>query len=307
MANDRDPETNAAASLGAELRRARMAAGIKSQDKLAQMLGYDRSVIAKAETGERPPSEDVMEALVKTLGLGQVVTRLASLARRSTGIPAWFLDWVAIERDAVTLHTWQSALIPGLLQTPEYARAVLASWRLDTDGDIEAKLAARTGRQAILDRDDPPDLCALLDESVLHRCIGSAAIMAGQLLAPGAGSAQAERHYPVGSRTGRRLRWAVWGVLGRLGGNRPAGCAAGDRRAGDDCHRTCAGAQGRAPVRDAQIRRSPVVPLPRTDSRGDIQMDTASGPRWRTSSYSGANGGECVEVGQYQDLIAVRQ
>jgi transcriptional regulator with XRE-family HTH domain len=181
MANDRDPETNAAAFLGAELRRARMAAGIKSQDKLAQMLGYDRSVIAKAETGERPPSEDVMEALVKALGLGQVVTRLASLARRSTGIPAWFLDWVAIERDAVTLHTWQSALIPGLLQTPEYARAVLASWRLDTDGDIEAKLAARTGRQAIVDRDDPPDLCALLDESVLHRCIGSAAIMAGQL------------------------------------------------------------------------------------------------------------------------------
>ena len=181
MANDRDPETNAAAFLGAELRRARMAAGIKSQDKLAQMLGYDRSVIAKAETGERPPSEEVMEALVKALGLGQVVTRLASLARRSTGIPAWFLDWVAIERDAVTLHTWQSALIPGLLQTPEYARAVLASWRLDTDGDIEAKLAARTGRQAIVDRDDPPDLCALLDESVLHRCIGSAAIMAGQL------------------------------------------------------------------------------------------------------------------------------
>jgi transcriptional regulator with XRE-family HTH domain len=181
MANDRDPETNAAAFLGAELRRARLAAGIKSQDKLAQMLGYDRSVIAKAETGERPPSEDVMEALVKALGLGQVVTRLASLARRSTGIPAWFLDWVAIERDAVALHTWQSALIPGLLQTPEYAHAVLSSWRLDTDGDIEAKLAARTGRQAILDRDDPPDLCALLDESVLHRCIGSAAIMAGQL------------------------------------------------------------------------------------------------------------------------------
>jgi ribosome-binding protein aMBF1 (putative translation factor) len=92
MANDRDPETNPAAFLGAELRRARLAAGIKSQDKLAQMLGYDRSVIAKAETGERPPSEDVMKGLVKILGLDQVVTRLASLARRSTGIPAWFLD-----------------------------------------------------------------------------------------------------------------------------------------------------------------------------------------------------------------------
>ncbi len=104
MANDRDPETNPAAFLGAELRRARLAAGISSHDKLAQMLGYDRSVIAKAETGERPPSEDVMKALVKVLGLDQVVTRLASLARRSTGIPAWFLDWVGIEREAATLH-----------------------------------------------------------------------------------------------------------------------------------------------------------------------------------------------------------
>jgi hypothetical protein len=61
MANNRDPQTNAAAFLGAELRRARPAAGITSQDKLGQMLGYDRSVIAKAETGERPPSEDVMK------------------------------------------------------------------------------------------------------------------------------------------------------------------------------------------------------------------------------------------------------
>ena len=145
------------------------------------MLGYDRSVIAKAETGERPPSEDVMKALVKTLGLGEMVTRLAALARRSTGIPAWFLDWVAIERGAVTLHTWQPALIPGLLQTPEYARAILTSWRLDTDGDIEAKLTARIDRQVILDWDDPPDLCALLDEAVLHRCICSPEIMAGQL------------------------------------------------------------------------------------------------------------------------------
>lgn len=152
MANDRDPQANPTVFLGAELRLARLAAGITSQDKLAQMLGYDRSVIAKAETGERPPSEDLMKALVKTLGLDEMVTRLAALARRSTGIPAWFVDWVAIEGDAVTLHTWQPDLIPGLLQTPEYARAILASWRLDTDGDIEAKLAARTGRQTILDR-----------------------------------------------------------------------------------------------------------------------------------------------------------
>ena len=124
-----------------------------------------------------------------------------------------------------------AGLDTGLLQTPAYARAILASWWLDTDGDIEAKLAARTGRQAILDRDDPPDLCALLDESVLHRCIGSAAIMAGQL----EHLTQAARRpnvtiQLVPEQAG--LRWAVRGVLGRRGSRRPAVRAPGDRRAG---------------------------------------------------------------------------
>jgi hypothetical protein len=67
------------------------------------------------------------------------------------------------------------------MQAPEYARAVLASWRRDNGDDIEAKVAARIERQAILTRDNPPELRVLLDESLLHRCIGSATIMAGQL------------------------------------------------------------------------------------------------------------------------------
>ena len=132
------------------------------------MLGYDRSVIAMAETGERPPSEDAMKALVKALGLDQMVTRLASLARRSTGIPAWFLDWGGHRTRRGHLAHLAVGLDPRPVQTPDYARAILTSWRFDTDGDIEAKLAARIDWQAILDRDDPPDLCALLDESVLR-------------------------------------------------------------------------------------------------------------------------------------------
>jgi transcriptional regulator with XRE-family HTH domain len=58
-----DPESNPAAFLGTELPRARMLAGFSSQEALAVKLGYDRSVIAKAETGERPPSPDVADAL----------------------------------------------------------------------------------------------------------------------------------------------------------------------------------------------------------------------------------------------------
>lgn len=58
----RDPATNPAAFLGAELRRARTAAGFSSQESLAAKLGFDRTVVAKAETGERPPTPDVLTA-----------------------------------------------------------------------------------------------------------------------------------------------------------------------------------------------------------------------------------------------------
>ncbi len=59
MANDRDPRSDLGAWLGEELRRARLDGGFTSQDQLARELGFDRTVIVKAETGARPPSEDV--------------------------------------------------------------------------------------------------------------------------------------------------------------------------------------------------------------------------------------------------------
>ena len=65
----RDPETNPAAFLGGELRRARLAAGFSSQDALAVKLGFDRTVVAKAETGERPPTVDVLSAWCQACGL----------------------------------------------------------------------------------------------------------------------------------------------------------------------------------------------------------------------------------------------
>lgn len=84
MPNERDPETNPAAFLGAEIRRARLAAGFSSQDALAAKLGYDRSVIAKAETGERPPTPDVADELDGMFPhLDGLFARAARLARRT--------------------------------------------------------------------------------------------------------------------------------------------------------------------------------------------------------------------------------
>ena len=120
-----DPASNPAAFLGAELRRARVAAGFASQEALATRLGYDRTVIAKAETGERPPTPEVADALEAELfagGPSGLVGRLGALARRADGpVPAWFEDWLEAEREALTLRYWQPIIIPGLFQTAEYA------------------------------------------------------------------------------------------------------------------------------------------------------------------------------------------
>jgi transcriptional regulator with XRE-family HTH domain len=179
-----DPESNPAAFLGAELRRARVAAGFSSQEALAAKLGYDRTVIAKAETGERPPSPEVADALQAELfpdGPDGLVGRLAMLARRHDGpIPSWFESWLEAEREAHTLRLWSPILVPGLLQTAEYAHALLIATGLEEEAAQE-HVAVRLGRQAILDRPRPPHVVVVLDESVLRRLIGSSQVMADQL------------------------------------------------------------------------------------------------------------------------------
>jgi transcriptional regulator with XRE-family HTH domain len=176
----RDADTSPAAFLGDELRRARMAAGFTSQDALAVKLGFDRTVIAKAETGQRPPTADVLAGWCQACGLDDdLFGRLAALARRADGpVPTWFEDWLEAEGEAQSLRIWSPTLIPGLLQTADYARALFLAAQTDTSDDaIGALVAARLDRQVILDRPAPPDVVAVLDEAVLHRLIGSPQVM----------------------------------------------------------------------------------------------------------------------------------
>lgn len=178
----RDPGTDPAAFLGEELRRARMAAGFSSQEALAANLGFDRTVIVKAETGARPPSADVLAAWAQACNLDEeLFGRFASLARCADGpVPKWFEDWLEAEGEAHTLRLWSPLLVPGLLQTAEYARALFVASGLDEEAAQE-HVAVRLDRQTILDRPDPPHVVAVLDESVLYRLIGSPQVMADQL------------------------------------------------------------------------------------------------------------------------------
>jgi transcriptional regulator with XRE-family HTH domain len=180
----RDPAANPAAFLGDELRRARVAAGFTSQDALAARLGFDRTVITKAETGHRPPSPDVLTGWCTACGLDEdMFGRLGALARRSDGsVPPWFQDWVQdIEATAVTLRWFEPLIVPGLLQTEAYARALYATRvGLSTD-DVDALVAARLARQELLARGTPPMLWVILDEGVLRRPVGGRQVMAEQV------------------------------------------------------------------------------------------------------------------------------
>jgi DNA-binding XRE family transcriptional regulator len=177
MANDRDPRSDLGAWLGEELRGARADAGYRSQDQLARELGFDRTVIVKAESGSRPPSEDVAAKIAEKFpGLANgLYVHLAGIARKSNGpIPGWFADWLTREREATSIRIWQPIIVPGLLQTADYARALFIGERSNLgDEALDELVGARLARQGIFDRPESPHLWVVLDEAVLHRLIGT--------------------------------------------------------------------------------------------------------------------------------------
>ncbi|MDX6335914.1 MAG: hypothetical protein QOG05_3254 [Streptosporangiaceae bacterium] len=178
-----DPSAGPLNFFGAELRRARSAAGL-SQDQLGQRLGYSGAQVGKVEMGERAPSQDFAQGCDVALPeAGGLFARIYQLARRwDGGYPSWFTEWVESERRATSLCWWEPLLIPGLLQTADYARAILAVGTGTTEDKLSDLVAARLERQTIFERATPPTFWVVLDEAVLHRLIGSRQIMYGQLV-----------------------------------------------------------------------------------------------------------------------------
>jgi transcriptional regulator with XRE-family HTH domain len=184
LVRELDPSAGPLQFFGAELRRARAAAGL-SQDQLGQRLGYSGAQVGKVEMGERAPSQDFAQGCDQAFPeTGGLFARIYQLARRwDGGYPSWFTEWVEAERRATTLHTWQPLLIPGLLQIPDYARALFLAWRsADSDDELDQLANARIERQSIFQRPKPPSLWAVIDEGVLRRRVGSEKVMRDQLL-----------------------------------------------------------------------------------------------------------------------------
>lgn len=144
------------------------------------------SQIRKVEGGTRTPDRDLIEAIeaVPELACGGALLQLYDILEDRLGqggaYPGWFADWLKKEREAIKLRWFEPLVVPGLLQTEAYARALLAD-RTGFNGDVDEAVSARLDRQAILERDEPVELFAVIDEAVLHRQVGGPDVMAAQL------------------------------------------------------------------------------------------------------------------------------
>jgi transcriptional regulator with XRE-family HTH domain len=180
MAAKRDPDDSALALFADELRAVRSRAGL-SQDQLAAQINYSGSLIAMIESQRRVPRLDLAQRCDEALNTGGTFARMHKHLRTAP-FPTSFRPFVEHEAAATSLRNSQHVLIPGLLQTPKYARAVLATRPNTGEDEIDELVAARLDRQAILDRDNPPLLWVLIDEGVPHREVGGAKVMHEQLL-----------------------------------------------------------------------------------------------------------------------------
>ncbi|MCX4962472.1 helix-turn-helix domain-containing protein [Streptomyces virginiae] len=171
-----DPSASPLDYYGYELRRLREQAGLK-QAQLGEIIFCTGSLVGQIETTKRVPTRDFSERVDAALGTGGVFSRLVGLVLRSV-LPTWFQPYAEMEARASYISTFQAQLVYGLLQTPAYARAVLG---VRTEGELDAKVAARMDRQRILDREDPPLMWVVMSKAVLHQEIGGREVMRNQL------------------------------------------------------------------------------------------------------------------------------
>ncbi|RSN60289.1 helix-turn-helix domain-containing protein [Actinomadura sp. WAC 06369] len=164
----------ALAAFGRQFKRYRERAGL-SQARVAHRLGMTASFISQVESGKKRCKRELVEVMDPEFRAGGVLLNLYDDLNGdgTLGFPTWF-DWPEVEAEAEVLITWENSVVPGLLQTEDYARSLLAT---------EEALLARMARQNILTRDVPApvSLIVLLRDQVLSHFVGSREIMRDQL------------------------------------------------------------------------------------------------------------------------------
>ena len=181
--------TARARRLTGRLRQLREQTGL-SQERAAGLMHWHRLKLVRIEGAKVIPSEEETAALCDLYGAPD--TALLTALARDAGKRGWWNDfadvfhgsYVADEDLASDISTWQAPLVPGLLQTEDYARAVIANANpTESSARIRRRVQARMARRVVLTRADPPAprLRAVFDESVLYRPVGGPHVHAAQL------------------------------------------------------------------------------------------------------------------------------
>ncbi len=175
--------------LGALLRKLRLQKGL-TVEQAAERLMFSMSKLSRIETGHGAATPRDIRDLCDLYDVTDEAERdrMTALARESKQQAWWqsydlgYATYVGLETEAVAISAFQSSVVHGLLQTPDYARAGHegAMPRLDPD-QIELQIEAKLTRQRILTRDNPPRFTVVLDEAALHRVVGGRRVMAAQL------------------------------------------------------------------------------------------------------------------------------
>ena len=179
--------------LGAHLRRLREAQGVSREDAGWEIRASE-SKISRMELGRVSFKERDVDDLLTLYGLvdPEERDRLLTLARQANTpgwwhrygdvLPSWFQSYLGLEAAASLIRTYEVQFVPGLLQTADYARSVvlLGHGRASTD-ELDRRVDLRMRRQKILDRPEPVQLWAVIDEAVLRRPVGSRATMRAQI------------------------------------------------------------------------------------------------------------------------------
>ncbi|MFF4119354.1 helix-turn-helix domain-containing protein [Streptomyces sp. NPDC001714] len=182
--------------LGAELRTLRTGAGLTSGEA-ARLVGWHQSKVSRIETGASGVKPADVRLLLDAYGVveGQLRELLLVLAgsEDTAGrhhwwhayrgvLPPAYRDFISLESQAGAMRTLETLVVPGLLQTPEYARAVTrAAMDGPDDEALDTLVEVRLARQDVLHNDPPLELNAVLDEAVLRREVGGPGVMARQL------------------------------------------------------------------------------------------------------------------------------
>lgn len=173
----------ARAFLAREIQLAREANGI-SRTALGKAVFVSEGLVRAWEKGRYIPKPDQINQLEAKIGAAKgILSRLIDDLVSGEISAEWFGKWQAFEAQSTSLLSFETTVIPGLLQTPEYARAILRLNNKQSPLDLDEQVNARLERrQRVLEREDPPLFVVVLDESVLRHAVGGPKTMHDQLV-----------------------------------------------------------------------------------------------------------------------------